>query len=103
MCIVMAIYLIFFSFFTGGVVVIFILGWLTVCIGQYPLTTAAPPETATYRTTDILELYALMRAFYIFIFILFDLLYRLVRFEIKSLNHYLEQFRIILFVDCTAI
>ena len=60
----------------GGVVVIFILGWLTVCIGQYPLTTAAPPETATYRTTDILELATLMRAFYIFIFLLFDMLYR---------------------------
>lgn len=75
---------------TGGVVVIFILGWLTVCIGQYPLTTAAPPETATYRTTDILELSALMRAFYIFIFILFDLLYRFLSTDFLLTNQVLH-------------
>ena len=57
-------------------IVLFILGWFTMCIGQYPLTTVALPETATYRTTDILELAALMRAFYIFLFIVIDLLHR---------------------------
>jgi len=55
---------------------LFILGWLTLLIAQYPLTTAAPPETATYRTTDILELSAVMRSFYVYIFIMFDLIYR---------------------------
>ena len=57
-------------------VVIFILGWLALLIAQYPLTTAAPPETATYRTTDLLELSALMRSFYVYIFIMFDLIHR---------------------------
>ncbi|XP_053374492.1 pecanex-like protein 4 isoform X2 [Mercenaria mercenaria] len=62
---------------TGATVMLFIFGWFTLLIAQYPLTTGAPPETATYRTTDILELSALMRSFYVYIFVSFDLLHRL--------------------------
>lgn len=48
----------------GATVAIFILGWLTVCITQYSLTTTAPAEPAVYRTTDIHELLPLTRPLY---------------------------------------
>ena len=60
----------------GGTVVLFILGWLAVLVALYPLTTSAPPETATYRTTDRLELASLSRGFYVYIFIMFHLIHR---------------------------
>ncbi|KAL3873202.1 hypothetical protein ACJMK2_036347 [Sinanodonta woodiana] len=66
----------------GATVVLFIFGWITVIIGHYPLTVAAPPETATYRTTDFLELSALMRSFYIYLFIAIDLLHRFVSADV---------------------
>lgn len=43
----------------------YILGWLTVCIGQYSLIAQAPPEPAQYRTTDQLELLPLQRPFFV--------------------------------------
>ncbi|XP_052272587.1 pecanex-like protein 4 isoform X3 [Dreissena polymorpha] len=61
---------------TGGTVVLFILGWFALLVAQYPLTTVALPETATYRTTDILELGAVSRAFYVYVLIMFDLIHR---------------------------
>ena len=41
-----------------------VFGWLTICIGQYPLTAQSPPEPAQFRTTDALELNPLYRPFY---------------------------------------
>lgn len=61
---------------TGATVVIFIFGWFTVLVAQYPLTVAAPPEPATYRTMDRWELSPLTRPFYVLVFCMFDLLYR---------------------------
>ena len=60
----------------GATVVLFIFGWLTVCIAQYPLTVASPPEPATYRTTDTYEVMPLMRAFYLLVLLAFDLTWR---------------------------
>ena len=51
----------------GGNVVLFISGWVTVCIAQYSLTIGAPPEIAIYRATDTHELYALTRPFYVIV------------------------------------
>lgn len=51
----------------AGVVVVFILGWFTLCNAHYSLSVAAPHETATYRATDPLELRFLMRPFYVMI------------------------------------
>lgn len=65
-----------FSNNTGATVVLFIFGWFTVLVAQYPLTVAAPPEPATYRTMDRWELSPLTRPFYVLMFSAFDLLYR---------------------------
>ncbi|GFR97429.1 pecanex-like protein 4, partial [Elysia marginata] len=48
----------------GATVVVFVLGWLTVCITQYSLTTTAPPEPAVYRTVDTHEMLPLTRPLY---------------------------------------
>lgn len=53
---------------TGATVVLFILGWWTVCIAQYSLTSASPPELAIFRALDTLEITPLMRPFYLLIF-----------------------------------
>ncbi|XP_061168054.1 pecanex-like protein 4 [Saccostrea echinata] len=65
-----------FSNNTGATVILFIFGWFTVLVAQYPLTVAAPPEPATYRTMDTWEISPLTRPFYILVFSAFDLLYR---------------------------
>ncbi|KAK3580880.1 hypothetical protein CHS0354_032942 [Potamilus streckersoni] len=74
----------------GATVVLFIFGWITVIIGNYPLTVAAPPETATYRTTNFLELSALMRPFYIYLFIAIDLLHRFLSTDFLLVNQVLH-------------
>eukprot|EP00079_Xenopus_tropicalis_P028550 XP_012823522.1 PREDICTED: pecanex-like protein 4 isoform X1 [Xenopus tropicalis] len=57
----------------GGTVMIFIFGWLTVCIGEYSLIVNSATETATFHAQDIYELTALLRPAYIFAFIAVDL------------------------------
>lgn len=61
---------------TVATVILFILGWITLCIGQYSLTTGSPPELATFRTLDTYELAPLMRPFYIFVCLTFDVVAR---------------------------
>ena len=53
---------------TGATVVLFILGWWTVCIAQYSLTSTCPPELAIFRALDNLEIAPLMRPFYVLVF-----------------------------------
>ncbi|KAM6462587.1 pecanex-like protein 4 isoform 1-T5 [Liasis olivaceus] len=62
----------------GTTMVIFIFGWLTVCIGEYSLIVNTASETATYQPLDTYEIVPLMRPFYIFVFIAVDLAYRFV-------------------------
>lgn len=56
----------------GGTVLIFVFGWLTVCIGQYSLIINTCSETATFQALDVFEIAPLMRPFYIFVFIAVD-------------------------------
>ncbi|ESP02796.1 hypothetical protein LOTGIDRAFT_110843 [Lottia gigantea] len=49
--------------------IIHILGWLTVCIAQYPLTTGSPPELAMYRTMDVWEISPITRPFYVLLLV----------------------------------
>ncbi|NXF08862.1 PCX4 protein, partial [Smithornis capensis] len=60
----------------GGTVVIFVFGWVTICIGEYSLIINTAPETATFQALDTYEITALMRPFYIFVFIAVDLAHR---------------------------
>ncbi|NXP04791.1 PCX4 protein, partial [Thinocorus orbignyianus] len=60
----------------GGTVVIFVFGWVTICIGEYSLIINTATETATFQTLDTYEITALMRPFYIFVFIAVDLAHR---------------------------
>ncbi|XP_056666825.1 pecanex-like protein 4 isoform X2 [Monodelphis domestica] len=60
----------------GGTVMIFIFGWITVCIGEYSLIVNTTTETATFQTLDTYEITALMRPLYIFFFIAVDLAHR---------------------------
>ncbi|NWX82752.1 PCX4 protein, partial [Nothoprocta pentlandii] len=60
----------------GGTVVIFVFGWVTICIGEYSLTINTATETATFQALDTYEITALMRPFYIFVFIAVDLAHR---------------------------
>ncbi|NXQ23730.1 PCX4 protein, partial [Alaudala cheleensis] len=60
----------------GGTVVIFVLGWVTICIGEYSLIINTATETATFQALDTYEITALMRPFYIFAFIAVDLAHR---------------------------
>ncbi|RUS91438.1 hypothetical protein EGW08_000762 [Elysia chlorotica] len=48
----------------GATGTVFALGWLTVCVTQFSLTTTAPPEPAVYRTVDAREVLALTRPLY---------------------------------------
>lgn len=54
-----------YSHNTGATVVIYVLGWLTLCIAQYSLTVGAPPDPNAYRTQDSWEIGPLMRSLYI--------------------------------------
>ncbi|NXB76152.1 PCX4 protein, partial [Donacobius atricapilla] len=60
----------------GGTVVIFVFGWVTICIGEYSLIINTATETATFQALDTYEITALMRPFYIFLFIAVDLAHR---------------------------
>ncbi|XP_064279044.1 pecanex-like protein 4 isoform X3 [Passer domesticus] len=60
----------------GGTVVIFVFGWVTICIGEYSLIINTAAETATFQALDTYEITALMRPFYIFVFIAVDLAHR---------------------------
>ncbi|XP_050808482.1 pecanex-like protein 4 isoform X1 [Gopherus flavomarginatus] len=60
----------------GGTVVIFVFGWVTICIGEYSLIINTATETATFQALDTYEITALMRPFYIFVFIAMDLAHR---------------------------
>lgn len=51
----------------AGVVVVFIMGWYTVCSTSYSICIRAPPEVAVHRPTDPLELRFIMRPLYILI------------------------------------
>ncbi|NXU51595.1 PCX4 protein, partial [Turnix velox] len=60
----------------GGTVMIFVLGWVTICIGEYSLIINTATETATFQALDTYEITALMRPFYIIVFIAVDLAHR---------------------------
>ncbi|KFZ47512.1 Pecanex-like 4, partial [Antrostomus carolinensis] len=60
----------------GGTVIIFVFGWVTICIGEYSLIINTATETATFQALDTYEITALMRPFYIFVFIAVDLAHR---------------------------
>ncbi|KAM3853961.1 pecanex-like protein 4 isoform 1-T3 [Vipera latastei] len=76
----------------GTTVVIFIFGWLTVCIGEYSLIVNTASETATYQALDTYEIVPLMRPFYIFVFIAVDLAHRFVAdaLALKLINQVLH-------------
>ncbi|CAI9724778.1 4 [Octopus vulgaris] len=57
-------------------VLLFLFGWLSVCIAQYSLTVGAPPEPATFRTMDTYEISHLMRPTYVFICVIVDAIQR---------------------------
>lgn len=57
------------------VYLIFLLSWITICVGVYSLTVYAPPETATFRLLDHWEIKPLMRPFYIALFFGIDLIF----------------------------
>ncbi|XP_043930401.1 pecanex-like protein 4 [Protopterus annectens] len=57
----------------GGTVIVFVFGWITVCIGEYSLIIKTPTESATFQAQDKYEMIALTRPLYIFAFIAVDL------------------------------
>ncbi|CAH2328742.1 pecanex 4 [Pelobates cultripes] len=61
---------------TGGTVMIFIFGWVTLCIGEYSLIVNSAAETATFQAQDTYEITALLRPVYIIAFIAVDIAYR---------------------------
>ncbi|XP_077997388.1 pecanex-like protein 4 [Glandiceps talaboti] len=61
---------------TGATVVLFIFGWITLCIAQYSLTVGPPPEPAVFHSTDPYEITPLMRPFYVYVFEAFFLVAR---------------------------
>nr|XP_014340961.1 PREDICTED: pecanex-like protein 4 [Latimeria chalumnae]XP_014340964.1 PREDICTED: pecanex-like protein 4 [Latimeria chalumnae]XP_014340967.1 PREDICTED: pecanex-like protein 4 [Latimeria chalumnae] len=62
----------------GGTVMIFVFGWVTLCIGEYSLIINTATETATFQAQDTYEITALTRPLYIFAFIAVDLAHRFV-------------------------
>ncbi|XP_077121464.1 pecanex-like protein 4 [Ranitomeya variabilis] len=63
---------------TGGTVMIFIFGWITICIGEYSLIINSATETATFHAQDTYEITPLLRPVYILAFIAVDLAYRFI-------------------------
>ncbi|XP_040082263.1 pecanex-like protein 4 isoform X2 [Oryx dammah] len=61
----------------GVSVLLFVFGWMTLCIGEYSLIVNTPTESATFQTQDAYEITPLMRPVYIFFFISVDLAHRL--------------------------
>nr|XP_033808382.1 pecanex-like protein 4 [Geotrypetes seraphini]XP_033808383.1 pecanex-like protein 4 [Geotrypetes seraphini]XP_033808384.1 pecanex-like protein 4 [Geotrypetes seraphini] len=62
----------------GGTIIIFVFGWVTICIGEYSLIINTATETATFQAQDTYEITALMRPLYIFALITVDLANRFV-------------------------
>ncbi|XP_018418074.1 PREDICTED: pecanex-like protein 4 [Nanorana parkeri] len=62
----------------GGTIMIFVFGWITVCIGEYSLIVNSATETATFHAQDTYEITPLLRPVYILAFIAVDLAYRFV-------------------------
>lgn len=60
----------------GVTVVLFVFGWMTLCIGEYSLIVNTPTESATFQTQDAYEITPLMRPVYIFFFVSVDLAHR---------------------------
>lgn len=60
----------------GGTVMIFVFGWVTLCIAEYSLIVNTASETATFQALDTYEIVPLMRPFYVFVFIAVDLAHR---------------------------
>ncbi|XP_059746868.1 pecanex-like protein 4 isoform X2 [Bos taurus] len=60
----------------GGTVLLFVFGWMTLCIGEYSLIVNTPTESATFQTQDAYEITPLLRPVYIFFFISIDLAHR---------------------------
>ncbi|XP_072127348.1 pecanex-like protein 4 isoform X1 [Mobula birostris] len=61
---------------TGATAMLFIFGWVTVCIGEYSLIINTAVETATFQPQDTYETNALTRPLYIFAFVAVDLAFR---------------------------
>ncbi|XP_008562757.1 PREDICTED: pecanex-like protein 4, partial [Galeopterus variegatus] len=61
---------------TGGTVLLFVFGWMTLCIGEYSLIVNTAIETAAFQTQDTYEITPLMRPLYIFLFVSVDLAHR---------------------------
>ena len=57
-------------------VILYVLGWFTLCVALYSVAFSSPPETATFRTTDPWEVAPLMRPFYVLAFTCVDQLAR---------------------------
>ncbi|XP_060118477.1 pecanex-like protein 4 [Heteronotia binoei] len=57
----------------GASITLFVFGWLTVCVGEYSLIVSTPAETAVFQVLDTYEITALMRPFYILVFVAVDL------------------------------
>lgn len=62
----------------GATAVLFVFGWITLCIGEYSLIVNTAAETATFQTQDTYEITPLMRPLYIFFFVSVDLAYRFI-------------------------
>ncbi|XP_055292200.1 pecanex-like protein 4 isoform X1 [Moschus berezovskii] len=60
----------------AGTVLLFVFGWMTLCIGEYSLIVNTPTESATFQTQDACEITPLMRPVYIFFFVSVDLAHR---------------------------
>lgn len=62
----------------GATAVLFVFGWITLCIGEYSLIVNTATETATFQTQDTYEITPLMRPLYIFFFVSVDLAHRFI-------------------------
>lgn len=60
----------------SAVIPVFVLSWVTLCIGEYSLVVNTAAETATFQPQDTYEITALTRPLYIFAFISVDLALR---------------------------
>ncbi|KAL4656330.1 pecanex-like protein 4-like [Arapaima gigas] len=57
----------------GVAAVLFVFGWLVICVGEYSLVVNTATETATFQAQDTYEIIPLTRPLYIFIFIAVDI------------------------------
>lgn len=74
----------------GAVVPVFVLSWVTLCIGEYSLIVNTATETATFQPQDTYEITPLTRPLYILAFIAVDLA---LRYEHTACRTSLNQFR----------